>query len=63
MRAELVFLGRRVDMSRRALRRALVVGIYAALTGSLVGLWFADQWRSTGAYILWAAMLACWLFL
>ena len=43
MRAELVLLGRRVDMSRRARRRGLVVGIYTALAGLLVGMWFVDQ--------------------
>jgi len=63
MRAELVFLGRRVDMSRRARRRVLVVGIYAVFAALIVGLWFVDQWRTTGTYIYWAAMLACWLFL
>lgn len=63
MRAELVLLGRRVDMSRRARRRALVVGIYSVFAALIVGLWFVDQWHSTGTYIYWAAMLACWLFL
>jgi len=63
MRAELVLLGRRVDMSRRARRRALVVGIYAVLAALLVGTWFVDHWRTTGTFIFWAAMLACWQFL
>ncbi|MGA2851298.1 MAG: hypothetical protein ABSE46_20030 [Terracidiphilus sp.] len=63
MRAELVLMGRRVDMSRRARRRALVVGIYAVFAALIVGMWFVDQWHSTGTYIFWAAMLACWLFL
>jgi len=63
MRADLVLLGRRVDMSRRARRRALVVGIYAVLAALIVGMWFVDQWRYTGSYLFWAAMLACWLFL
>jgi len=63
VRAELVLMGRRVDMSRRERRRALVVGIYAVFAALIVGLWFVDQWRSTGTYIYWAAMLACWLFL
>ena len=63
MRAELVLLGRRVDMSRRARRRALVVGIYSVFAALIVGLWFVDQWRETGTYVYWAAMLAGWLFL
>jgi len=63
MRAELVLMGRRVDMAQRARRRALVVGIYAVFAVLMTGLWFVDQWRSTGTYIYWAAMLACWLFL
>jgi peptidoglycan/LPS O-acetylase OafA/YrhL len=63
VRAELVLMGRRVDMSRRARRRALVVGIYAVFAAPIIGLWFVDQWHSTGTYIYRAAMLACWLFL
>jgi hypothetical protein len=60
MRAELVLLGRRVDMARRTRRRALVVGIYSMLAALFVGMWFADHWRTTGTFIFWAAMLACW---
>ena len=56
MRAELVLMGRRVDMAQRARRRALVVGIYAVFAALITGLWFVDQWRSTGTYIYWAAM-------
>jgi len=63
MRAELVLLGRRVDMAQRGRRRALVVEIYAGLAALMVGLWFADQWHTTGTYVFWAAMLACRLFL
>ena len=63
MRAELVLLGRRVDLARQARRRALVVLIYTVLAALVIGLWFADQWRATGTYVFWAAMLACRLFL
>jgi hypothetical protein len=63
VRAELVLLGRRVDMAQRARRRALVVGIYSGLAALFVGMWFADQWHATGTYVFWAAMLACRLFL
>ncbi len=63
MRAELVMMGKRVDMARRARRRLLVVLIYAVLAALLIGLWFVDHWRVTGTYLFWAALLACRLFL
>ncbi len=63
MRAELVMMGKRVDMARRTRRRALVVLIYSVLAALLIGLWFADHWRVTGTYVFWAALLACRLFL
>ena len=63
MRAELVLMGRRVDMARRARRRGLVVAIYAGFAGLLVGSWFLDHWRTTGAYLIFATILANRLFL
>jgi hypothetical protein len=63
MRAEIVLLGKRVDMARQTRRRALVVGIYAVLAALIAGMWFADQWRATGTLVFWSAMLACRLFL
>jgi hypothetical protein len=63
MNAELVLLGKRVDMSRRSRRRALVVAIYAALTILLALLWVWTGWRGTGAYAIWAVILACRFFL
>jgi hypothetical protein len=63
MRAELVLLGNRFDMAQRSRRRMLVILIYAALIGLMVGLWFLDHWRSTGSYLFWAALLACRLAL
>jgi len=63
VRAELVMMGRRVDMARRSRRRLLVVMIYAVLAALLIGLWFVDHWRVTGTYVFWAALLACRLFL
>jgi FtsH-binding integral membrane protein len=63
MRAELVLMGKRVDMALRTRRRALVVLIYAAIAAVMISMWFVDQWRATGTYIFWAAMLACRLFL
>ncbi|HZB88880.1 MAG TPA: hypothetical protein VE291_09510 [Terracidiphilus sp.] len=63
MRAELVLMGRRIDMARRTHRRALVVAIYAALAVIIAVLWYFTHWRGTGAYVFWAAMLACRFFL
>lgn len=63
MNAELVLLGKRVDMSRRVRRRALVIALYTAMAGLIAALWFLTHWRGTGGYVLFAAMLACRLFL
>jgi hypothetical protein len=63
MRAELVLMGKRVDMAQRTRRRALVVGIYAVLAALMIGMWFVDHWHATGAYGFWATMVACQLFL
>jgi hypothetical protein len=63
MRAELVLFGRQVDMAQRTRRRALVVLLYGGIAALMIGLWYADEWRATGTYVFWAAMLACRLFL
>jgi hypothetical protein len=63
MRAELAFFGTTLDMAPRRRRRALVVAIYAALAALMSVLWFLTGWRGTGAYVFWAAMLVCRLFL
>jgi hypothetical protein len=63
MRAELVLMGKRVDMAARARRRALVVGIYAALAALMAVLWFLTGWRGAGGYLIWGALLLCRLFL
>lgn len=63
MNAEVLILGRRISMASQARRRILVVAIYAAFTLLMAVLWFTTQWRGTGAYLIWAAMLACRLFL
>ena len=62
MNAELVLFGKRVDMARRARRRALVVAVYGALAVLIAVLWYFTHWRGTGAYVLFAATLACKLF-
>ena len=63
MRAEVVLLGKRVDMALRTRRRTLVVLIYAGIAAIMIGMWFVDQWRATGTYLFWATILACRLFL
>lgn len=63
MRAELVLMGRRVDMAVRARRRTLVVLIYVAFAVLFTAAWFIDRWHTTGTYLYWGAMLACRLFL
>lgn len=63
MRAELVLMGRRVDMAPRAHRRALVVLIYAGLTLLMAGLYLADGWRTSGYYLVFATILVNRLFL
>lgn len=57
MRAELVLMGRRVDMAPQAHRRTLVVLIYAALFAAMAGLCFVDRWRVTGVYMIFATIL------
>jgi hypothetical protein len=63
MNAEVVVLGRRISMARQTRRRALVVAIYAAFAVLLAALWILTGWRGTGAYVIWAAILACRFFL
>jgi hypothetical protein len=63
MNAEVVVLGRRISMARQTRRRALVVVIYAAFSMLLAVLWILTGWRGTGAWVIWAAILACRFFL
>ena len=63
MRAELVFLGKRIDMAPRSNRRTLVVLIYVGLAALMGGLWMVDGWRTTGVYLLFATLLVNRLFL
>jgi hypothetical protein len=63
MRAELAFFGATLDMAPRRRRRTLVVAIYAALAALMAALWYFTHWRGTGSYLVWAALLACRLFL
>lgn len=63
MNAEVVILGRRISMARQTRRRALVVAIYATFALLMAVSWATTQWRGTGAYVIWAAILACRYFL
>ncbi|MGB6828995.1 MAG: hypothetical protein WBE41_13190 [Terracidiphilus sp.] len=63
MNAEVVVLGRRISMARQTRRRTLVVAIYAVFVLLMAVLWATTQWRGTGAYVIWFAILACRYFL
>ena len=63
MNAELVLFGRTLSMAQRKRRRALVVLMYGAFAALMAVLWYFTHWRGTGAYMIWAAILACRLFL
>jgi len=63
MKAELNFFGKTLDMAPQRRRRTLVVLIYSAMAVLMVVLYLLTHWRGTGAYMFWAAMLACRLFL
>ncbi len=63
MNAELVFLGKRVDMAPRINRRTLVVLIYAAMAALMAGLWMIDKWHVTGVYLVFATIFVNRFFL
>jgi hypothetical protein len=56
-------MGRRVDMSPRAHRRALVALIYAVLAALMAGLFLTDHWRVTGYYLVFATFFINRFFL
>lgn len=57
MRAELVLMGRRVDMAPRAHRQLLVMATYAGLAVLFAAFWMIDRWRMTGAFMFFATLL------
>jgi hypothetical protein len=63
MNAELVFFGCSISMAQRSRRRTLVVLMYGAFATLMAALWYFTHWRGTGAYVIWAAILACRFFL
>lgn len=63
MRAELVLLGKRVDMASRMYRRALVVLIYACFAILMAIFWVLDRWHTSGVYMIFATFLVNRFFL
>jgi hypothetical protein len=63
MKAELVFLGKSIDMAPRTNRRALVVLIYTGMAALMAGLWMLDGWHVTGVYLVFATLLVNRVFL
>lgn len=57
MRAELVLLGRRVDMAPQTHRRVLVGLIYTCFVILMAIFWSLDKWRTTGVYMIFATFL------
>ena len=57
MKAELIILGKRLDMAPRAHRQAMVVLIYAGLACLMAAFWFLDRWHTTGVYMIFATIL------
>lgn len=54
MRAELILLGKRVDMAPRMHRRILVGLIYACFAILMATFWEIDRWHTTGVYMIFA---------
>lgn len=52
MRAELILMGKRIDMAPQRNRRTLVLLIYASMALIMIGFWFVDRWRTTGTYMI-----------
>ena len=63
MRAELLLMGKRLDMAARVHRRALVVAIYTGLAILMAALWSIDRWHTSGMYMIFATVLVNRLFL
>jgi hypothetical protein len=63
MRAELVLMGKSIDMAPQVNRRALVMLIYVALGVLMAGLFLADHWRLSGYYLVLGTFVVNRLFL
>jgi len=51
MKADLVLMGKRIDMAPRAHRRTLVAILYVSLALAMAACWFADRWHTSAAYL------------
>jgi len=56
MRAELMVMGKRLDMAPQAHRRMLVVTIYVGLAALMTSCWFIDRWHVSGVYMIFATI-------
>jgi hypothetical protein len=63
MNAELDFFGRRLSMVQRSRRRAMIVLIYSLIAILVIGTCASPALSEMGAYVIWAAIFACRLFL
>jgi hypothetical protein len=57
MKAELILMGKRLDMAPRSHRRNLVILIYAGLTALMAASWLLDRWHTSGVYMIFATIL------
>jgi hypothetical protein len=57
MRAELIILGKRLDMAPQNHRQTMVVLIYAGMATLMTAFWFIDRWHVTGTYMIFATIL------
>jgi hypothetical protein len=63
VRAELDFFGRRVSMARRSRRRTMIVLIYSFIAILVIAVSASSGPNNMAAYVIWAAIFACRLFL
>ena len=57
MRAELMVLGKPVNLSQRSDRQMLVVWVYVVLALAMAGAWWLDEWQASGYYVVFLAIL------
>ena len=63
MKAELMLLGKQVDMSPRIHRRVLIVLVYTCFAVLLATFWALDRWHTSGVYMIFDAFLVNRFFL
>lgn len=57
MRAELMVLGKPVNLSQRSDRRMLVAWVYVVLVLAMASAWWLDEWQASGYYVVFLAIL------